>query len=133
MESKYRHQEQLLFTPTLPKVQLCFKTYGANIILGMKGNEEDIEKYFIFLSNYGAVPHEGELEWINPAFAKIQLSQKSLIKAYDAYFYVYYVTNYNYTESNAQKIADKESKKFWLELSQSEDIFLVDRKYSENI
>ena len=79
--------------PQLPNVRLSQERYGANIILGIEGQKAEIERFFIFLHNYGGTPRDGELEWLNDEFAKLQTDTERLFNAYYAYHYIYLTVN----------------------------------------
>ena len=92
--------------PQLPKVRLSQERYGANIILGIEGQKAEIERFFIFLHNYGGTPRDCELEWLNDEFAKLQTDEERLFNAYYAYNYIYLTVN----ERINSHVADGKSK-----------------------
>lgn len=113
----------------LPEVNLSYKKHGANIYLNIEGKEEDIDRYFIFLVNYGGCPSCKEDEdiynkliWNSSTKAYLQLTPKALLSAYQAYWFVYLVINNSLSDKDAEKESLQRAKKSILSISEEDRI-----------
>jgi len=97
---------------SLPEVKLIKEVFGANIVLGiLSPQQENIERFFNFLCNYGATPYGCELEWMNEnrTFAKIQLDEDKLFSAFQTYYYIYNKYNLGFDDNRAEKSSRRDA------------------------
>lgn len=120
----------------LPEVSLTKRKYGANIFLGISSDKkENIERFFLFLHNYGAAPEGSELEWPdenNENFARLQLTETKLIKGYNTYLFLINKYNHKYNTKKSEEIARREAREIVKNIRDDEFLCGKSHRFNKN-